>query len=201
MATRLTKIILFSPLLLLHCATDDSCPVVYRYQDQTDYEVNPEFVTPGGIAVDPTGQDVSLTLVDELTDKVENCLIEEFGDPQLLPPEVVEKGRCRGETFALPISRECLTVKVPDDWVLSCDKTQQLLPAPAPDQLCRDKGLHPTPECPCRWRAGIQDHQTIVVTPSFYLYNDPLIRIVTGCNNPWGHPALARCATPSVPPL
>ena len=200
----MNRIILITvlPLFLFsNCITEDSCPVVYRYQDQTNYEITPEFVTPSGLAVDPTGQDVSAALVDELTDKVERCLIEEFGDPPVIPEDVMEKGMCRSNTFALPISRECLTVKVPDDWVMSCDQTQQLLPAPAPDQLCRDKGLEPSAECPCRWRAGIQDHQTIVVTPSFYLYNDPLIRIVTGCNNPWGHPALQRCATPSVPPL
>ncbi len=45
----------------------------------------------------------------------------------------------------------------------------------------------------------------IVVTPSAYLLKDPLIRLVTGCNNPWAVAAsgatLAKCAEPSVPAL
>lgn len=197
----MTKSSLFTILFLFSFGCNNDCPDTYHFKDQTSYEVNPEFTTKNGIAVDPTGQNISPDLIDGLTDEVENCLIEAFGFPPVIPEEVMRDSMCVGETFDLPIHRECLTVKIPDDWLLSCDGSQQLLPNIAPRELCEAKGLTPTPECPCRWRAGIQDNQTIVVTPSLYLYKDPLIRIVTGCNNPWGHPILSHCAKPSTPPL
>jgi len=173
---------------------------------QFKYDVSPNDTTPEGISVDLSGQDVSLELIDRLTDEVESCLKEKFGDPPVLSPEAMQEGQCFRNTFTLPINRSCLTIKIPDDWQYSCDGTQQVLPIKStdyrpPDSACRVKGLEPTPECPCRWRAGIQDSCIVVSTPSLYLYKDPLIRLVTGCNNPWVNNDLAHCAAPSTPPL
>jgi len=192
-------------LATLSCVNGDCCDF-YEYKSQFHYQVRPSQSTTKGIAVDLTGQDVSLEVIDRLTDEVEACLKETFGVPPILPEDVRQKAQCRDETFNLPIARKCLVVKIPDDWEFSCDKSQQVLPIKSTsyrplDALCEAKGLEPTPECPCRWRAGIQDDNIIVATPSLYLYKDPLIRLITGCNNPWGHPALSHCAAPSTPPL
>lgn len=170
--------------------------VSHLYESQFRYDVTPAFTTPGGLAVDPTGQAVDPATIDRLTDEVEACLAAEFGRPARLPPEVRAAADCLGDTFALPIARECLVVKVPDDWEKSCDGDQQVLPAQAPAALCQAKGLVPTAACPCRWRAGIQDDHVLVTTPSLYLFKDPLVRLATGCNNPWAHERLARCARP-----
>ncbi len=180
-----------------------NCPE-YGYQSQFNYSIKTAFTTPSGIAVDPTGQAVSAELIDRLTDEVETCLAVAFGATPVIPVDAAVAGQCLNRTFDLPFRRNCLTIKVPDDWELSCDGEEQLLPLSRttyrpPDELCRAKGLEPTPNCPCRWRAGIQDNHTIVTTPNFYLYKDPLIRMFTGCNNLWAVPALAQCATPSKP--
>jgi hypothetical protein len=175
-----------------------ACPD-YRYESQFEYAVTPAFTTPSGIPVDPSGQDVSAETVDAQTAEVEACLAREFGSPPHLPPEVRRAADCLEETFALPIPRGCFAVKVPADWTLSCDGDQQVLPSRAPDALCLAKGLVPTDDCPCRWRAGLEDDGRVVVTtPSFHMFKDPLVRLATGCNNPWAHPKLARCATPSL---
>lgn len=192
-------IILF--LTLLTCSyPKDECVPTYRYQDQTHYVFTVNQITTNGIRVDTTGQLINLNKIDRLTNEVEQCLTAEFNG--VLPKEVIEQGQCIGPNFTLPINRECLKVKVPNDWFVStyeyAGSKHQLLPAIAPDIGCLDKGL---PAGDCHWRAAIQDNMTVVVPPSFYLYKDPLIRIVTGCNNPWNNPRLAACAKPSTLPL
>lgn len=188
------------------CQSEQNCQR-YNYVNQFRYEVNFTQSTPKGIAIDLSGQDVSPELIDRLTDEVEQCLAETFGNPPVLPPAVVQDAQCRDNTFSLPINRECFAVKIPNDWQISCDGTQQVLPISstvyvALDELCEAKGLEVIPECPCRWRAGLQDNYIVVSTPSLYVYKDPLIRMVTGCNNPWGHPALSQCASPhDISPL
>ncbi len=187
--------------LLGACGPADDCGSrLVQYHYGFSYDIAPAFTTPNGIRVDPTGQKVSAALVDRVTDEVERCLTETFGDPPRIPADVVKAGVCRADTFALPLPRSCIVVKVPDDWTLNCDKTQQVLPLLTPG--C-DPAKHqtPTPECPCRWRAGFQEPNVIVTTPSFFLYKDVLIRTATGCANPWGHPALMKCANPTTDPL
>jgi hypothetical protein len=178
-------------------------PRYYRngYASQFDYDIRPTMVTPAGIRVDPTGQQLDIEKIDRQVDEVERCLEEAFGDPPRIPDEVMDDAECRWDDLDLPLHREWLIVKVPDDWLYSCDGSQLVLPALAPETGCLAKGQHPTAECPCRWRGGIQDDRYIVTTPAFYIYKDPIIRMVTGCNNPWYSPPLATCATPSVPPL
>jgi len=177
----------------------EECPVRWRYADQFGYAVQPTLETPSGISVDPSGQAVDLAVVEGIVDDVESCLQKEFGDPPRIPDDVRAAANCYSSTFPAPYPRaQCLTIKIPNDWVLSCDKSQQVLPWEAPEAGCLAKGLTPTKVCPCRWRAGIQDNDTAVTTPNLYNLRDPLIRIITGCNSPWSHPRLAKCATPST---
>lgn len=163
-----------------------------QFPDQYHYSVAPDFTTAEGIRVDTSGVDVDLAGIDRQTDAVEACLGQAFGRPPLLPADLVAIAHCDGTTFPLPLLREDLVVKIASNWVLSCDGSEQLLPPPAP---CDPNKPPPPPGCVCHWRAGIQDNRTIVVTPNLYLYKDPLIRLTTGCNNPWVG-QLAACAAP-----
>lgn len=198
----ISKITLFFvAVCFVFAACEEDCPVNYYYADQTDYNVDAYLTTPDGLDLDASGLPIDPILVDRLTRETEDCLIENFGNPPVIPPEVVEAAACRHNSFDLPIERECLTVKIPDDCFLSHDNKQELLPAEAPDYICEAKGLSPDEGHSCHWRAGIQDNWTIVSCPSLYLYKDPLIRIATGCNDLWKHPLLARCAAPSTSSL
>lgn len=151
------------------------------------YEVNSVSVTPSGIAYDDSGLPIDPALIDRLTDEVEQCLSS---------LQMLDCGR-----VVLPIDRKSFVVKVASDWVISCDKTQQLLPVLSGDAGCLAKGEQPSDQCPCRWRAGISCPNVLVVTPSFFLYKDVLIRFTTGCRNPWASEALSLCASPSTAPL
>ncbi len=141
------------------------------------YQVAADRVSPKGLHFDPSGQAISGALLDRLTDEV---------------------GECLGKS----IDRAAFVVKVPSDWGLSCDKTQQVLPATgAGSGGCVAKGLTPSEECPCKWRAYIQPPNVIVATPSLYLFKDALTRFETGSMNPWADPKLAKCVAPSTDPL
>lgn len=173
------------------------CEARYRFPDQTSYDVSPEKTTKTNIAVDTSGLNINLDKIDRLTSEVEECLSK-------LPPlskEDVMNGQCVSATLELPIKRECLTVKVASDWFLSKYEYNgthhQQLPYTNGGQ-CSYKGL---PTGVCWYRCGIQDNLTIVVPPSFYLYKDPLVRIATGCANPWYVSSLANCMEPTTSPL
>ena len=161
-----------------------------RFLSQCGYAVNTTDITPEGISVDTTNQQTSLDLIDSLFLETEECLMKNFNG--IIPEEVRIAADCPLLNFPLPIIRSCISVKIPDDWMWNTDNTQQLLNLSAPEELCKVKGLSGEG---CKWRAAIQNDTTIVITPDFYLLKDPLIRIVTGCNNPWAHPLLAECAT------
>lgn len=133
--------------------------------------------TPKGVCFDPSGQAISAGLVDRLTDEVEACV---------------------GKT----IDRGSFRVKIANDWHLSCDGAQQVLPAAGAGDLgCEAKGLTPTAACPCLWRAYLQGDGVIVATPSMYLFKDALTRFVTGSRNPWADPKLVACVQPTTAPL
>ena len=187
------KLLLLSACLVLNNCFTEVCRFRF-YASQFDYKVNISDTTDGGIQVDTSNQDIDLDKIDRLTIEVEACLEEEFGNPPLIPRDVMLAGDCISDSFALPFHRECFDVKVPNDWVISCDGTQQLLPALAPQQGCLDKGFEADQNCPCRWRGGLQNSNTVVTTPSMIIYKDPLIRFGTGCNNPWNHARLSKCA-------
>ena len=191
----------------------------YQNQFPQRYPFHPDVMTEGGIRVDTSGvwlygpatppalgfsaEVMANRLIDRQVDEVETCLRETFPGGQL-PPELIDTAHCDWGSFQVQISRGCLNVKVAPDAMLSADETQEVLPATGPVAICIAKGLCPVGStdvsCPCHVRAGIQDNAVIVVAPSAYLLKDPLIRMVTGCNNPWVG-ELAKCAAPTVPPL
>jgi hypothetical protein len=185
--------IVINVLFISISCTPNEC-VGYGYSSQFDYDIDATEITNGGIHVDTSNNTIDLSKIDRLTDEVELCLIEEFGNPPLIPEEVMMGSGCLINTFDIPLPRECLTVKIPDDWVWSCDGTQQLLPYEAPQKLCDEKGLDYNLSCPCRWRGGIQNDHVIVTTPNMVIYKDSLIRMMTSCNNPWAHTKLSNCA-------
>lgn len=150
----------------------------YSYGEFNDYFVSPTHRTPKGIKYDPSGQDISGELIDRLTDETEVCL-------------------------GVPINRDAFVVKIVNEYDISCDGTQQMLKTvvKAGSEGCIEKGLLPTPECQCQWRAGIQCPNKLIVTPSMYLYKDVLIRYTLFIRDPWHDPRYAKCATPTTSPL
>lgn len=163
------KIVLFISMLGVCCELNEPEQCYQNnYATLKRYDLDFTEKTPGGIYVDPTGQDVDLGKIDRLTGELEVCL-------------------------GIDIRRECFGVKIPDDWTVSPCTGEQLLNIPAPDELCRAKGLELTPECPCRWRVETQDRNIIVATPNLKLYKAELARIVTGKNNVWIAPEISKC--------
>jgi hypothetical protein len=140
----------------------------------------PTLVTPKGIRVDSCGQDIRLDIIDRQTDEFEACMRETSGNQKFT------------------VARESIIIKTPDDWVYSCDKSQQLLNIKAGDAGCIAKGLTPTEECPCRYRVRLYSN-VIFVTPSLYMLKDGLFQAVIG-GSPW-FTEYAKCVVPSVPKL
>lgn len=184
------------------CASCSEMQWGYSDGEFSRYSAEGLYQTPEGTLYDPSGLPISPELIDRLTNEVDKCLtaISPTGN---LPSDMQSGSRCYQGSFQLPIAKKSFVVKIANDWVLSCDGTQQLLPDPvkAGPAGCVAKGQTPDAQCPCRWRAGIRCPNVLVVTPSFYLYKDVLIRFVTGCQNPWGNDVLAQCASPSTTPL
>lgn len=163
--------------MLAACVPSNQCLQTrwgYMVGHGLQYPTAPTETTPAGTPLDASGQAISGALVDRLTSEVAECL-------------------------KVSIDPRSFVVKVPADWTASCDGSQQVLSAIAPESGCDAKGL--TGSCPCRWRALVQCPNVIVATPSLYLYKDALVRFVTGSVNPWADPELAKCAAPSTGPL
>ncbi len=179
-------------LVAPQCTVCDEDRWGYGYGAFDRYDVHPTSVTAGGIGYDPSGLPIAPELIDRLTGEVEKCLASVEADA----------GVARAcMQYAGTIDRKSFVVKIANDWVLSCDGSQQLLPVLAGSAGCIAKGLTPSEQCPCRWRAGIECPNQIITTPSFYLYKDALTRFVTGCADPWAYPSLATCVSPSTTPL
>lgn len=208
-ATVLTTsfIIILLPLFdvgLTNCSSPECSEIGWGYslQEFDHYDVNADHTTAGGTTYDPSGQSISPELIDRLTNEVESCLATTFnGSP--LSDTIVKTSGCKDNSFQLPIDKHSFVVKIPNDWIPNCDKTEQVLPTPVlvGGAGCVAKGKDPTEQCPCRWRAGIKCPNVLITTPNFYIYKDILIRFVTECQNPWSSPELAKCATPTTTPL
>lgn len=187
--------------------TSGPCPELFPQLTQTTYDVNATFVTPKGIHYDPSGLPISGELIDRLTDEVESCLTAAYpgGDitDTFQQPDGIACSTGQSHHFTLPVQRCCLTVKVAADWHLSTDtfagSKQQLLHDVASET--GDCGKGEDGPGACYWRAGVQDETTIVTTPSFYVYKDPLVRIITGCAFPWSSPKMTVCMTPTTTAL
>lgn len=138
------------------------------------YEVHPTLTTPGGVAADPSGQDLPpayLEVLDRVVAEVELCVGAEWTDP---------------------------VVKVASDWRPNCDATEQVLPVVAgvgDPNKADNFGL------PCTyayWRAILQSDASIVTTPSLRNFKDPLVRLLTGRQDVWSHADTAACAQPTT---
>ncbi len=164
------------------------------------YQVSADYVTPGGTHYDPSGQNISPQLIDRLTHEVESCLLAEFPSGRISDHTMALSG-CTGNAVLHPINRTSFLVKIANDWSYTCDMKQEVLPVSGlGDAGCIAKGETPTVECPCRPRAGIKCPNVLIVTPSFYIYKDVLIRFLLDCTDPWASPELAICASPSTTP-
>ena len=141
----------------------------YYLDTYPSYPFQRTMVTPGGVEVDLSGQAVSIDAIDASVREVEECL---------------------GKS----IDRRAFRVKVPADWRKNCDGTQEVLPFQTPDRFC--KGEAATPDCPCRYRALLQEPNIVIATPNLLLFKDALVRLITGSTNPWSSPTLSVCATP-----
>lgn len=162
------------------------------------FEVKPNAKTSKGVKVDiAQGLKVDLVAMDGRLDKIESCL---QGIPTfVLTEEQRQAWSCPMRAWKpAPLKRECLEIKVVHAVGSSCHPEWQFIDALAPEASCTAKGLQPTPECPCRWRAGIVDEYKIVTPPAMYLWN--VTYVATACSNPWGTAALpspfAACMGP-----
>jgi hypothetical protein len=157
------------------------------------YDVHPDLTTPKGVRVDTSGHMVDSAAVDCLIDRIEKCLYEQFGKGDRLVYPDIEY--CPA-IIDFPANRKCMVIKIAGDSTTSPCTGQQVLTWQAPNSACEAKGQSPDKECLCRWRAGVQDGNVLVVTPNWYLFPDWFIRLHYGCLNPWSDKRLAKCAKP-----
>ncbi|MBN1585434.1 hypothetical protein JW899_03645 [Candidatus Uhrbacteria bacterium] len=180
-------------------------PCAYIENRGSNFDVVPTGKTPDGIAVDDNlvgfSQEGLGEIIDRQASEVEECLERNFGSGLDFPFIVTANGDCTEEVgTGLASFREEIAVEISGDFSISHDGTQKLLPLKAEDSVCLAKGLDPK-KGQCRYRVSVQNCTEIIIPPSGYLFKDGLIRVITGCANPWGHPLLAECAAPSVPAL
>lgn len=154
------------------------------YLNVTEYDINPNIVSPNGIRVDTSGFDIDLIELDSHFVHVERCLNDNFPN-QIIPKDTYISAHCLYNTFPDKIYRESIIVKIAPDWTYSCDSSQQVFKCNIDPKLCEEKGLISTEECPCRCRGAIQNQNVIITTPNMYLLNNDLIRLHTGCNYIW----------------
>lgn len=187
------KTLLFIQVVLFsqgcYCST---CPYWF-FEDQTYYDVSPSKVSQLGIPIDDSGWGTNPNDVDEIVVRVLDCLAGKIPGGHI-PSRMMQSSQCIVNHVDIYKNVACLTVKIAPTYIMSCDGEWQLLPDPAPERLCYDKGLLPDTNCPCRWRVGLQDQTTAVVTPDLRMLPDGMVRALTGCSNPWTD--LAECASP-----
>ena len=171
-------------LLLSSCGIEAPC-YDGRFENVTHYPVNPNHITASGVKVDDVFG-VDLVVLDERVRKIEDCLVEVAETVKVMKPE----WECITLPEPKPFNRDCLVIKVVAPIYSSCSDWQ-FIDALAPQELCDEKGLTATPECPCRWRTAIQDNNVIITPPALYLWD--LVRIYTSCNMIWDSP-FAVCA-------
>lgn len=177
-----------------------ACPRFYKYDyGGAKWSIRATLQTSRGYLVDPSADNVvDLELIDAIIERVDACLMEEFGDPIVLPEHVRSAAQCHENSFSpftFSCPGRCLTIKVVDDWEWNCDETDQVLPLEAPQGDCVAKGLEAKEDCPCRWRAAVQGTSSLVVTPNLYLLGDVYLRY-RGCQTPWESKEIERCLIP-----
>lgn len=171
------------------CGSEPECYSGY-YRNVTSYEVNADRYTQKGIGLDDpidAGHILDADEVDWQVDDLESCLHEQFSRNPVISSEDAKNAGCLKTDFSngFGINRECLIVKVPDDLYRSPCTGRLLFECNVDEQLCRDKGFEPDPNCPCNCRATVQDDNYIITEPRLEVFRAELARIVTSCNNPW----------------
>jgi hypothetical protein len=151
-----------------------------NFANITDYRIHTDTVTAAGFRIDSSGYLLTreyLSVVDDRLLAIEQCMQEV--DPNLDA-----------------IDRDCFTMKLVKPEHSACSPEEEFLHVEAPRVLCEEKGLQPNPECPCRWRTAVQDHDVLIVP----FAEDPkklnlwdAVRIHTGYNDVWST-KFARCA-------
>lgn len=163
-----SKVFVFG-LALISACTPPPFEMFYGYHlDRSpSYTINP-VVSPGGVRYDnEVGELLDVPRLDFLTDQLEACL---------------ERS----------IDRSSFVVKIPNDWTYSCDGTEEVLPfVSIVDRTC--KGKTATEECPCRYRAVLQEPNVVVVTPNLKLYRDALARLILNTSVTWDDPEISPC--------
>lgn len=162
------------------------------YANFTRYNINPDVTTPFGVQIESGGYEINVQDVDTVFDLTESCL-RELAVKNYIPKS---EAWCIRKLKDAPIKRECIKVKVVDPIFSECSDWH-FLDIEAPQAQCAAKGLAESLDCPCRYRWSIQDDNNIITPPGHlgFLYLYPIVRIVTGCNNPWADPELSHCAS------
>lgn len=195
---KMKKIQLVLAICLIGFGCDDNCYRNY-YQNITDYEISINSITPNGVNVDDSGFYVDLEEIDRQIDEMETCVQNALAGG--IDLAIARTQGCRDESWnyrvdfsGISVLRECLTVKIAPDWYVShCSEDyMEIFPCDISPQVCIDKGLEITDECPCRCRSAIQDENIVITTPNLYLFRGELARMITGCNNPWFSP-ISQC--------
>lgn len=178
-------------LFLAGCSDGKRCNN-NNYQNITQYEIAVNSVTPGGVNVDDSGFFVDLEELDRQINEMEICVQNALsGGIDMATAETqdcrIDGWDYRTDFVDISVRRECLTVKISPDWrVSTCsEEYMEVFPCEINPQVCIDKGLEITDECPCMCRSTIQDENVVVTTPNLYLFRGELARQMTGCNNPW----------------
>ena len=177
-------------LTILQGCTIIDCPA-NLYANITAFDINFDAITQSGIKIDTNNNMVDLGKLDERIDLIESCILKK--SVTILP-----SWQCIRESQQ-PLNRDCLGIKIVEPIYSKCsswqfigarDSTGQLVGIPAQNELCEEKGLLPTAECPCLWRTTIQNDWTIITPPAMYLWE--IGRVMTSCNNIW-HSDFAEC--------
>ncbi len=192
------KVGLFFAVYLSGCSANPYA--IDSYLNVTSYSINYTQHTPKGLGVDG---DLDLADIDRRTDEVEACLANLYPDGRI-PEKVMRDSSCILSHFDPHIMREYIGVKLASDWHWTPDSCNTAGYGPqqvfacgdAPTPLCEEKGLTISTECPCCWRGAIQDNSTIITTPNLHLFDESLIRVITGCNLIWNS-QLATCYSPN----
>jgi len=101
----MTKLALLSLTFLaaLAVACGSDYPYYWYGQPITDYQVEPDAVTPGGIRVDTSGNEIDLDRLDDLTAEFDACV-------------------------GMTVDRSGVVVKIAPDWYVSPCTGSQLFP-------------------------------------------------------------------------
>ena len=160
--------IILASLLLQVCGCAGEYCYYYNFTDITNYSFEETGRTLLGISVSDYSGELDLDLVDRKVLELENCL-------------------------DMSIDYNCVKALVPPDTYISPCSGRELFPCNINPQLCIDKGITPTEECPCACRGAIQDNLIIVTVPSLITFKGELTRLITGINNPWTHEETKNC--------